>query len=195
MIRLSLIFVFGLFLCGAVYADSWPAAKFQARASSNGEFVVRVTPGGSMGDVYGYGGMPKGAFAKAEWYRFNGKSYEKVREANLLNPIAPVDIEVTNAGILVAIDNWHNLGIGSVLVFYSPTGEIIKQYTLLDLYSNTDLEKIDHTTSSIHWRCSGLSTFLASDKELGIADSLGGSFVFNPSTGSYDYRPNTGSCK
>jgi hypothetical protein len=190
-----LFIAFGLILLNIARADSWAAAKLQARTSPNGQYVVRVTPGKSMGDVYGYGGEPKGAYAKAEWYRFNGKSYEKVNEANLLNPISPVDIEVTNSGLLIAIDNWHNLGIGSILVIYTPSGGIIKKYTLLDLYSADDLEKIERTTSSFHWRCPGLSTYLESDTELWVADSLGGNFVFNPSTGSYVHNGDRGHCK
>lgn len=171
----------------AVYADSSPPAKMQARASVNGEFVVRIAPGSSMGDVYGFGGSPKGPFARAEWHHFNGISYEKVREVATLNPFAPVDIEVTNLGTLVAIDNWHNLGIGSIFVIYGPLGNIIKQYTLLDLYSTADLKQLERTTSSIHWRCLGM-TALESDTELWIDDSLGGRFVFQLDTGAFEYQ-------
>ena len=195
MTRFLAILIIAQLLSFPARADSWAPAKVQARASANGQFVVRVIPGTSMGDVYGYGGSPKGLFARAELHRFNGSAYEKVRDLELLNPIAPVDIEVTNLGALVTIDNWHNLGMGSVLVIYSPSGEIIKKYSLSDLYSATDLNRIERTTSSFHWRCSGLSTSLESDTELWIDESLGGRFAFNLGTGAFNYQRARGGCR
>ena len=188
-----------LLLCGllwpAAHADSWAPATVLAKSSGDGQFVVRVVPGKSMGDVFGYGGQPKGPYARAEWHRFNGTTYEKVRETTLLNPIAPITIEVTNQGVLVAIDNWHNLGIGNAVVIYSPNGQVFRKYNLLELYSMSDVEKIDRTVSSLHWRCAGFSTFLASDTELVIDDSLGGRFVFHLDSGAFEYERDAGECR
>ena len=139
--------------------------------------------------------MEKGSYATAEWHRFNGLTYEKIRSVTLLNPIAPVDIEVTDGGFLVAIDNWHNLGMGNVLAIYSPRGTVIKKFSLKDLYSNEDIARIQASTSSVHWRCAGLSTSLVSSNELRVDDSIGGRFVFGLDTGAFVYQRAAGSCR
>lgn len=181
--------------CTKVQADSWAAATAQARASENGQFVVRVVPGVSKGDVVGIAGEPKGRYASAEWHKFNGKAYQKMATAVLLNPIAPVDIEVTNDGMLITFDNWHNRGIGSVVVLYKPDGTIFKKYTLQDLYSKSDLARINTSVSSINWRCSGFSTSLEPRNQLWIDDSLGGRFEFDLKSGRFDYQRGGGTCR
>jgi len=112
----------------------------------------------------------------------------------LLNPIAPVDIELTESGNLIAIDNWHNLGLGVVLAVYAPDGKIIKQYTLADLYSKRDIKRIRTSISSIHWRCAGFSALLDNPREMWIEDSLGGRFIVNVATGEFVYQAKGGSC-
>src|SRR5262245_7306619 len=195
MLRLLALLLCTFIVSGFVHADSWRAARVQAKASEDGQFVIRIVPGKSMGDVFGYGGEPKGPYATAEWHRFNGKSYEKIHDRTLLNPIAPVDIEVTNRGALIAIDNWHNLGIGNALVIYSADGGVVKKFTLLDLYTQSDLEKLKTTASSIPWRCPGLSTSLEADTELCVDDTLGGRFVFKLDSAAFEYQRGGGSCR
>lgn len=190
-----LALVSGVLLTPSAHADSSPPARIQARASENGQFVVRVVPGKSMGDVYGYGGRPTGPFAMAEWHRFDGVSYRKVHTTFLLNPIAPINMEFTNQGVLVTLDNWHNRGIGNILVIYAANGDVIKKYTLTDLYSLEDTKRFQTTASSIHWRCQGVSTVLESDKELVIDDSIGGRFIVQLDTGAFQYLRQGGSCR
>jgi hypothetical protein len=184
----------GMLACTA-HADSWRPASIQARASTNGQFVVRVVPGTSKGDLVGFAGEPKGPFATAEWHRFNGISFDKVASTALLNPIAPVDIEVTNEGVLVTFDNWHNLGHGAVVAIYTPGGSILKKYGLPDLYSKSDLSRIQTSVSSIHWRCGGAFPSLERKNELWVDDSLGGRFIFALDTGAFEYLRNGGSCR
>ncbi len=175
-------------LVAPAHADSWLPANIQARASVNGNFVIRIIPGKSMDDVYSGSGMPKTVHATAEWYRFNGTSYEKARTVTLPNPISPVDIELTDRGVLVTIDNWHNLGTGNVLAIYTPSGKVVRKFKLSDLYSHNDIARLPHSTSSIQWRCPGLSTFLESANTLLVNDSIGGRFVFNLDSGTFDYQ-------
>jgi hypothetical protein len=182
-------------LTPSAHADSSLPARIQARASENGQFVVRVVPGKSMGDVYGYGGRPTGPFATAEWHRFDGMSYRKVHTSFLLNSIAPIDMELTNQGVLVTLDNWHNRGIGNILVIYAANGEVIRKYTLTDLYSPEDAKRFETSVSSTHWRCQGVSTALESDKELVIDDSIRGRFVVQLDTGAFKYLRQGGSCR
>jgi hypothetical protein len=194
-VAVQIVFITCVMLAPSVHADSWPTARIQARASENGQFVVRVVPGKSMGDVYGYGGRPTGPFATAEWHRFDGASYRKIHTTFLLSPIAPVDMEVTNQGVLVTLDNWHNRGIGDILVIYALNGEVIRKYTLTDLYSPEDAKRFKTTASSIHWRCQGVSTALESDKQLVIDDSIGGRFIVQLETGAFKYLRQGGSCR
>jgi hypothetical protein len=188
MIRHLVLFLIGLCICLSAHSDSSPPAKIQARTSSDGRFVVRIVPGNSMGDVFGYAGQAKGPYARAEWYIFTGNSYRLLRQVTLLNPIAPLDMEVTKNGTLVTIDNWHNKGIGNVVVIYSSSGDLVKQFKLTDLYSPTDFDKISKSTSNIHWRCGEMSTILDSDMVMWIDDSLGGRFKFKLETGKFEYE-------
>lgn len=164
------------------------------KSNENGTYVVHITPGSSMGDVFGYSGRAKGPYAVAEWYKYDGKKYTMVSRTALLNPIAPQQIEVTEGGNLVTLDNWHNKGIGAVLAIYSPDGKVVKEYTLLDLYSDRDVKRIRTSTSSIHWRCDGLSTILDTPRKLLIDDSLGGRFLVDVETGKFEYLAEGGEC-
>ena len=183
-------------LCSSlsVRADSWPAPRALGKSSATGSYVVRVVPGASKGDVVGYSGASKGSYAVAEWYRYDGVGYTRAHRATLLNPIVPEDIEVTERGNLITLDNWHNRGMGVVLAIYTSDGKILKRYTLLDLYSERDIKRIRASVSSVHWRCEGLSTVLDSSRELWIDDSIGGRFVVNVETGSFTYLANGGNC-
>jgi hypothetical protein len=175
-------------------ADSWRAPRSLGKASADGSYAVRITPGSGMDDVIGHAGAPKGPFAVAEWYRYEGKGYTQIHTATLLNPIAPVQIEVTESGNLITLDNWHNSGMGVVLAIYTPDGTVVKQYTLQDLYSERELKRIHTTVSSVRWLCQGFPAILDTPRELWIEDSLGGRFRVNVETGSYVYHRNSGSC-
>ena len=183
-----------LLFASGVNADSTRAPRSMGKANENGSFVVHVTPGTSMGDVFGYSGREKGPYAVAEWYRYDGKGYTFISRTALLNPIAPQQIEVTKGGNLITLDNWHNQGVGAALAIYSPDGKIVKQYALRDLYADSDVKRIRTSVSSIHWRCDGFSTFLDTPRKLLIDDSLGGRFLVDVETGKFDYRADDGKC-
>lgn len=177
----------GSALAAPASADSWPSPQIQAKASKNGEFVVRVIPGTSMGDVDGFAGLPKGPYAKAELHRLDSGAYKKVRDITLLNPVAPVDIELTDKGNLITLDNWHNMGGGQVLVLYSPEGEVIKKYTLQELYPGARMKKFERSVSSTHWRCQDLFSSVAREKMLVVLDRIGGLLSVNTETGAVTY--------
>ena len=111
-----------IFSAGAFgHADDWPTAKVQNVFSENGQYFVRIIPGTSIGDTYGFSGAPKGPFAHAEFYaRQPNRSYRLVKDAELNNPVSPVDALVTNQGYLVTFDNWHNIGYGKIVAIYRP---------------------------------------------------------------------------
>ena len=63
-----------------------------------------------------------------------------------------MEVLVTDAGFVLTLDNWHNLGYGQVVVFYAPGGELLKSYELTDLYDPKAIERIPHSVSSRAWR-------------------------------------------
>jgi hypothetical protein len=121
--------------------------------SQSRTYFVRVVPGKSVGDTVGFSGATKGPFASAEFYRLEkDRSCRLVATASLLNPVAPAEFLVTDNGFLMTLDNWHNMGYGKVVAFYTPEGKTIKAYALSDLFSKSEIEAFDHSVSSIKWR-------------------------------------------
>ena len=133
-------------------ADSWASPQVREVFSASRDHFVRVTPGKSLGDTVGFAGAVKGAYATAEYYRRQpDRSYKLVQTATLLNPVAPVDIFVSNDGRVVTVDNWHNRGYGKVLAVYDAQGRLVKAYELADLFSKAEIDAYPHSVSSRHW--------------------------------------------
>jgi hypothetical protein len=134
------------------HADSWANPVVREIFSANRDHFVRVTPGASWGDTMGFAGAPKGAFATAEYYRRHAdKSYRLMQTVTLLNPVAPVDVFVSDEGRLVTVDNWHNRGYGKVLAVYDAAGRLVKAYALTDLFAKDEIDGAQHSVSSIAW--------------------------------------------
>lgn len=136
----------------------------------------------------GFSGAAKGPFATAEFYRLEkGRSYRLAATASLLNPVAPAEFFVTDNGILMTLDNWHNMGYGKVVAFYTPEGKPIRAYELSDLFTKSEIEGFDHSESSIHWRKFAGSYVRPGGDTLNVTiHDAGGSFVFERS-GAYQY--------
>jgi hypothetical protein len=87
-------------------ADDWPGPRVVTVFSEDGHHFVRVTAGNDLGDTHGFAGAGKGAAARAEFYeRQPDRSYRLVAEVDLLNPVAPVDMLLSDRGFLVTFDN------------------------------------------------------------------------------------------
>ena len=110
-------------------ADSWLPAKTISATSENAEWLIRVEPGDSVGNVFGFAGEPKGEYAEATLFKYDRglENYTKIIKYRTRNPIAPVDILVSNSGWLVALDNWHNFGIGTVVATYDSEGTLVRE--------------------------------------------------------------------
>ena len=78
-------------------------------------------------------------------------NYQLQREIDLLNPVAPVDFFVSNAGELVTLDNLHNRGYGAALVLYRPNGELVTSYKLSNLFTQKEIASFPMSVSSITW--------------------------------------------
>lgn len=179
----------------AAVADDWPGATVKAVASQDGATVVRMIPGTSIGDTYGFAGAPKGAFASAQWFRFRDNRYELYQAARLVNPVAPIHVAVANDGTLITLDNWHNVGFGDVVAIYAPDGKPRKKYRLEDLYPAAALDTIQRSVSSIWWRCVGIDPRVERDGTLQVHDTLGGRFTFHLGNGAYTYEAGAGACR
>jgi len=172
--------------------DDWPGPTTLVRFSDTGEFFVRISPGRSLGDTWGFTGAAKGPYASARFYALQpDKSYHLVSEVSLLNPVAPVDALVTRRGYLVTFDNWHNLGFGKVLAVYAPSGKPVAGYELEQLYPSDQIKKIRESMSSRYWRCAPFGFVDPTEQtQLYIREALGGEFVLTIATGTITYHPN-----
>jgi hypothetical protein len=171
-------------------ADSWAAPRIRESFSESREYFVRVIPGESFGDVAGFRGSKKGKFARAEFYRrAKDRSYRLTAEATLGNPVAPAEFFVSDAGGLVTIDNWHNLGYGKVVSIYDSRGRVTRSYELADLFLPAEIEAFPHSVSSIHWR-NGPLYIRPDQKTFLITVKSGADFVFGLETGKYQYCEN-----
>ena len=179
----------------AAIADSWPSAQPIAAVSDNAKWLVRVVPGESIGDVYGFAGSPTGPYAEAILFQYDEDlgTYEEVTRYRTQNPVAPVDILVTNNGSLIALDNWHNFGIGVVVAAYDTNGELIRTLALSDIFSSEQLPTLDRSVSSIWWRC-GPAILDPVDSYFGVWDSLGRTLTINYVSGAVKVVDESGYC-
>jgi hypothetical protein len=169
-------------------ADSWPGAVIKEEFSESREVFVRVIPGESFGDTFGFAGEKKGKYARAELYRVgDDKSYKLMSQWDLLNPVAPIDFYVSNDGTLVTFDNWHNMGYGHVVVLYEQSGKRIQSYTLEELYSESLLAQIAMSVSSRWWRDKPIH-FINNQTEIFVPDTVGGYFIFSTGTGKFQSK-------
>ena len=179
-----------LFIADIAIADSWPGPRTREVFSESREYFIRVTPGESIGDAVGFGGAKNGRYAVAEFYR-RGKdrSYNLTAGITLLHPVAPVEVFVSDAGGLVTVDNWHNLGYGKVVSIYDSRGMLIRSYELSELFSTEEIRNFPHSVSSIHWR-SGPTYIRQDQKTLLITVKSGADFLFGLESGKFQYCEN-----
>jgi hypothetical protein len=168
--------------------DDWPAPVIREAFSHSRDWFVRVIPGKSIGDTVGFSGAARGPYATAEFYWLEkDRSYRLAATAPLLNPVAPIEFFVTNHGILITLDNWHNMGYGKVVAFYSPEGKPIRAYGLSDLFTQGEIDGFRHSISSIWWRKSaGCYIRQGEDTFYVTVNDTGAGFVFEVS-GVYQY--------
>ena len=194
MIRIVTVTVL-IALMSSAAADSWAPAQPIAAVSENAEWLVRVEPGESIGDVYGFAGAPEGEYAEATLYKFDDdlENYSEVGKYRTRNPVAPVEIHVSNSGWLVTLDNWHNLGIGTVIASYDSDGVLVRELNLADIFESEDLKKLEQSVSSIWWRC-GPTVLDSYGTSIGIWDTLGRDVSINYVDGTVRVGGETGVC-
>jgi hypothetical protein len=174
-------------LASPALADSWAGPQTKEVFSANREHFVRVIPGESVGDTYGFASARKGRYAMAQFYRrAPDRSYQLIAETSLLNPVAPVEFFVADNGHLATLDNWHNVGYGKVVALYDARGKPIRAYRLDELFEAKEIEGFPHSVSSIHWRKGAL--YLRQDQTtLLVTVRDGADFLFGVETGRFEY--------
>lgn len=168
--------------------DEWATPIIREVFSPSRGHFVRVLPGKSFGDTVGFSGAGKGPFATAEFYhRENDRSYRLAATVSLLNPVAPADFFVMDNGSLITLDNWHNMGYGKVVAFYTQEGKLTRSYELSDLFTKGEIEGFGHSVSSIAWRKTTGCYIRPGGETFNITtNDTGGGFVFELS-GAFQY--------
>jgi hypothetical protein len=191
----SIVIVILLF-GGGLAADSWPGPHVMTSFSADGHRFVRISPGQSVGDVVGFAGEAKGAYARALFYeRRPDRSYRVAADVALLNPVAPVDILLSNSGYLITFDNWHNLGYGESVAIYNPTGAVVASWELEQLYTPEQLGGIRTSVSSRWWRCRPFHFVdLEEQTKVYVREALGGYFVFQLAEGKFTHTKGDAEC-
>jgi hypothetical protein len=185
---MRLLLMLALAILPAAQGDDWPSPVIREVFSPSRTYFVRVVPGKSYGDTVGFSGAAKGPFGTAEFYRLEkDRSYRLAATASLLNPVAPVEFFVTDNGFLVTLDNWHNMGYGKVVAFYTPQGKPIRSYELSDLFSRTEIDGFSHSVSSIAWRKSSGAYIRPGGDTFNVTiNDIGGALIFELN-GAYQY--------
>ena len=175
----------------ATRADQWISPSETAAISPDGRIVVRVIPGESWGEAEGFKGAPIGKHATARFYRLDdaGAAFVQYREQELLNPVMPVFLTVTDDGTLATLDNWHNAGYGPVLVVYAPSGEVVRRYELKDLYREEQIRQLPISVSSIWWRCLSQPPAIEGGSTLSFTDALSQRVAVDLATGAVTFEP------
>jgi hypothetical protein len=124
----------------------------------------------------------------AEFYRLEkDRSYRLAATATLLNPVAPAEFFVTDGGFLITLDNWHNLGYGKAVSFYTPEGKPIRSYELSDLFTKSEIDGFGHSVSSIEWRKFSGAYIRAGGDTFNITINDTGSPLIFELNGAYQY--------
>ncbi len=186
-----------LLLAQGAIADDWPGPQVVTVFSEDGTRFVRVKPGESLGDTMGFAGAKKGEYAHGLFYELQAdRSYRLASDVALLNPIAPVDLLLSNSGHLITFDNWHNAGYGKVVAIYGSTGQPVASWSLEQLYSPEQIDSIRQSISSRWWRCHPFHFVDPKEQtKVVVREALGGEFVFELSTGKFTYTKGTAACR
>ncbi len=77
------------------------------------------------------------------------------------------------------------MGYGTIAAFYSPTGNLIRGYTLGDLFSAAEIEQIARSVSSSWWRTQ--TAYVRPDRQslYVLVNDAGRDLVFETETGAY----------
>ena len=174
----KLMVLFVLLWIPESYADSWKSPTTKAAISADGIFVARVPlpVNERIRESVGSG-------VSVELYRFSGDSYVLLHSFELNSHRMPMLVFVSNAGTIITIDQWGAMGYGNIISIYSADGDVIAEHALDDIFSSSEIKKMQVTTSSIWWR-SGDTPILDEDEGfLFLHDTFGSIVAVDIQTG------------
>jgi hypothetical protein len=176
-----------LITSAVAFSDDWPSPVTREVFSPSRSHFVRVIPGSNWSESVGFKGASKGLPAQAEYFvRRADASYRRSAVVSLANPVAPVDLFVSDQGYLATLDNWHNMGYGKVAVFYRPDGQVIRAYELSELFSAAEIGRFSTSVSSIQWRSQ--TAYLNPDgRSLYVNIAAGVDLVFDMQSGAHQF--------
>ena len=147
-----LLAISSMLFAPAFQGDTWGGPDAVSVRSPSGNFIAEVIPGSGGFDYdRALTNLEQNASAVVSMRREGGIT-KVVWEGKLVNPIAPVTVYVSDAGYLVTMDNWHQYGYGSVVVFYDPKGRLLRHWRLEELYQPEERRSLIRSVSSIHWK-------------------------------------------
>lgn len=156
-----------LLLACSVYADSWALPEERTVCSKNNKYCLKVIPKklesqlsyfedkvdgkeNAGADKNGKKNYCRGIFYSRN---SNGK-LKKLWETKLVNEVSPVSVLVSDHGdYVVTFDNWHSVGYGddAVAIYTTSDGSLIRKFGLSDFLTDSDINELPASVSSIHW--------------------------------------------
>lgn len=160
----NLIFAFVLVLGFASFieADSWALPTVEEYCSENKKYCLKVEPKKLESQLSYFGDKVDGkenAGADKKFKEnyckgtFSSKN-KQIWKIQLDNEVSPVRALVSNDGnYVITFDNWHNVGYGdNVVAIYSGSdGRLIRKLGLTDFLTESDVNNLPASVSSIWW--------------------------------------------
>jgi Gram-negative bacterial TonB protein C-terminal len=155
-----LIMIFGLL--SSVKADTWTLPTETKYCSENKKFCLKVQPKklesqlsyfkdkSDKKEDAGSDKTVKENYCKGVFYN----KRKKLWSIKLDNEVSPVSAILSNNGdYVVTFDNWHGTGYGDnvVVIYDASNGKLIRKLGLSDFLTESDIDNLQYTTSSIKW--------------------------------------------
>lgn len=165
-------------------ATVYKSPKTYGIFSESTEYMARIIPAWPVNDK-------TNPYAKAEIYQLQGRAYKLKKAFRLLNKVSPQSAYVSDKGVLVTIRDWANPFEGHDLVIYSVSGNVLFQFTGLEFFSESELEKIrdvgfDVLNGPKPWICWQEQPFQFEKENFEFIDSTGRYISIDVNTGKHE---------
>ena len=156
-----------LLIAYSANADSWALPEERTVCSKNNKYCFKVIPKKLESQLSYFkdkvdgkenAGTDKKAqknYCRGIFYSRNASgSLKKLWETKLVNEVSPVSVLVAEQGdFVVTFDNWHSVGYGddAVAIYTTTDGSLIRKFGLSDFLTDSDIDELPASTSSIHW--------------------------------------------
>lgn len=162
MKNFTLIFIFIFGSSFVVKADTWLLPTTAKYCSENKKYCLKVEPKKLESQLSYFqdkvdekenAGADKDAKENYCKGTFSAKG-KKLWKIQLDNEVSPVSALVSNNGdYVITFDNWHGVGVGDnvVAIYDGINGKLIKKFSLTDFLTESDVDSLPASTSSIHW--------------------------------------------